>query len=204
MLYEVRIAADSDREFAETLSRIAEAIVGIPANGNVFSFSRYRDPNDMMLRPVGIAGGINTNGGGLASNQENFAAAAAASLKNAAPEQPTAKRGRPAKLSEGPPKAAPTATVVDGPDGEPAAAMEESPFGNLPDPSVTPLTPADKRDKAIAILQSVFGDPSGPPGVRALQTKLKVKKFSEVPDAQCDELLSAAEQLFTRVKAAAA
>jgi hypothetical protein len=191
MLYEVRVAADTDQEFADTLTKIVEAIRGIPANSNQFSFSRYQDPERY---PVA------SNGGGLPLTQEAFNVAAKASQDNAAPAlaTPPAKRGRPAKG---------TATVVAGPDGEPAAAMEESPFGNAPpdpDDQVAPLTAAQKRDKAIGILQSVFADPAGPPGVRALQTKLKVKKFSEVPDAQCDELLTASEQLYARVKAAAA
>jgi hypothetical protein len=195
MLYEVRVAADSDQEFADTLGKIIEAIRGIPANGNVLSFGRYRDPDAIVQLPV------STNGG-LPLTQEAFTVAAKASQDNAAPAPAPApapaKRGRPAKG---------TATVVAGPDGEPAAAMEESPFGNAPpdpDDQAAPLTAAQKRDKAIAILQSVFADAAGPPGVRALQTKLKVKKFSEVPDAQCDELLTASEQLYARVKAAAA
>jgi hypothetical protein len=168
MLYEVRIGADSDQEFADALAKIVQAIKGIPANGNVFSFSRYQDTMSYALNvPVQQA---------------------------PEPLAPAKRGGRPAKAA--------TATVVDGPDGEPAAVMEESPFG-APPPEVA-TTPLEKREKAIALLQSVFASPAGPPLVRALQNKLKVKKFNEVTDAQSDELLAGAEKLAAQIHAAAA
>jgi hypothetical protein len=81
------------------------------------------------------------------------------------------------------------------------ASEDTSPFG-APPPE-TPTTPAEKRERAIALLQSVFANPAGPPLVRALQTRLKVKKFNEVADAQVDELLAGAEKLVVQVQAAA-
>jgi hypothetical protein len=173
MLYEVRIGADSDQEFADALAKIVQAIKGIPANGNVFSFSRYQDTMNYAL---------------------NVPVQQVPVQQAPEPLAPAKRGGRPAKAA--------TATVVDGPDGEPAAVMEESPFG-APPPEVA-TTPLEKREKAIALLQSVFASPAGPPLVRALQNRLKVKKFNEVTDAQSDELLAGAEKLAAQIHAAAA
>jgi hypothetical protein len=184
MLWEFRIAADSPQEAHDALITMAQVIKGGGVS-NIVSFSRYKDPD----AAYGVV--LATNGaGGLPLTREAFDAAAAASQKNAAP--PPVKRTRAPKG---------TATVIDGPDGEPAAAMEESPFGAPPPDD--PQTPTDMRDKAIGLLQQAFTNPAGPPLVRALQTKLKVKKFNEVPDDLCEALLKEAEALHARLAAAA-
>jgi hypothetical protein len=62
------------------------------------------------------------------------------------------------------------------------------------------LTPAQKRERAIVILQEAFAHLDGPERVRALQTKFKAKKFNEVPDELCADLLTEAEELLAGVK----
>jgi hypothetical protein len=60
--------------------------------------------------------------------------------------------------------------------------------------------PTEQRDRAIELLQKAFSHPDGPARVRALQTRLKIKKFNEIPDARCAELLAESEALLADLK----
>jgi hypothetical protein len=184
MLWVFNIIADNK---AEVRAALLNFIDGLDDGNNIVSFSRYQDGSRMYDTVLA------TNGTGLPLTQEAFDVAAKASAAGKEPPPAPAKRGRPAKAA---------AAIVDGPDGEPAAAMEESPF-SAPPPVENPVTPAQMREKAIGLLQQAFANPAGPPKVRSLQTRLKVKKFNEVPDEQCEALLREAETLFASLGNAA-
>jgi hypothetical protein len=62
------------------------------------------------------------------------------------------------------------------------------------------LTPAQQRERAILLLQQAFTYPTGPVLVRRLQTKLKIKMFTTVPDEKCANVLAEAEKLLASVK----
>jgi len=189
MLYEFRFIADTPRDAADTLRETADVLEKGYLSDKVVHLSRGPEPN-------GVAA---AKSGGLPLTAEAFARAAEASMrdKDPPPAKPAAAAAvKPAKARPG------TATVVDAPDGEPAAVLEESPFANLPPvPAASPdLTPDQQRERAIALLQESFGYKTGPALVRALQTKLGVKKFNEVPDSKCAALLEAAEKIMAQLK----
>jgi hypothetical protein len=62
------------------------------------------------------------------------------------------------------------------------------------------MTAPEKRDLAINYLQQSFVLPGGAEEVRKLQRKLKIKKFSDVPDDECDQLLAEADVLFKSLR----
>jgi hypothetical protein len=62
------------------------------------------------------------------------------------------------------------------------------------------LTPTQKRERMIALLQQAFADVAGPAEVRAFLTELMIKKFSELSDEKCAGLWTAAEMLLAGLK----
>jgi hypothetical protein len=61
-------------------------------------------------------------------------------------------------------------------------------------------TQVQKRERAMVILQQAFAYVDGPARVRALLAKFKIKRFSEVPDELCADLLTEAEKLLAVLK----
>ena len=61
---------------------------------------------------------------------------------------------------------------------------------------MTKLTPADAREKAIAILQDLYANKANVmPEITKLMVKYGVKMFKEVPDNRAHELLADAKLL---------
>jgi hypothetical protein len=87
--------------------------------------------------------------------------------------------------------------TVDAPDGTTVAEMTQSPFSNEPPvPEASPdLTPAEQRDRAIALLMQAFAITGGPAKVKSLQRQLKISKFTETRDEDCPALLAEAEKI---------
>ena len=203
MQFELRITGDDVPELARLLARLNDA--------------RSMIVETVEARPVRGVDHIppSANGEGLPLTQAAFDVAARASQANAAP--PPAAPAPTAPKARGRPRKEVNVSVVNGPDGEPVAVMTEpgsdatdavdEPVDdvvetpNFPTIKDDPLPPSEMRDKAIAILQSVFGKPQGPVEVRSLQTKFKIKKFNEVPDTMCKDLLTAAQDLHARIMA---
>lgn len=186
MIYEFKVVADTPAEAAATLRQTADALDGGWLVDRVVHMARWPEPPRTVNAIVDAPARTLTD--------QDRATMERASIRDKEP--PAAKPAKPAKAAKG------SATVVDGPDGEPAAVMEESPFANAPPvpPASPDLTPEQQRERAIALLQESFGYATGPALVRALQGKLGVKKFNEVPDAKCAALLDAAEKIMDQLK----
>lgn len=192
MLYEFKVLAETPREAATVLRETADHLENGWIANNVVHIARWPEPGAVLtpaLAPVEPVTRTLTD--------EDRALMERASIRDKDPPEPKPEpKAKPVKAAKG------TATIVESPDGEPAAVMEESPFANAPPvPAASPdLTPEQQRERAIALLQESFGYKTGPALVRALQSKLQVKKFNEVPDTKCPALLAEAEKIMAQLK----
>jgi len=181
LIYEFKVVADTPAEAATTLRQTADALDGGWLVDKVVHMARWPEPARTIVEtPL----------------TRTMTDADRVVMERASIRDKDPPKAKPVKSAKG------NATVVDGPDGQPAAVMEESPFANAPPvPAASPdLTPPEQRERAIALLQESFGYATGPALVRALQGKLGVKKFNEVPDAKCAALLDAAEKIMAQLK----
>lgn len=97
-------------------------------------------------------------------------------------------------------KPAPMAAPAPAPTIDPTALPEG--FGEPPpEDTGANMAPNDMRERAINLMQQAFAYAAGPDLVRAVHRRLKVRKISDVPDAQCRELLDDATAILAQLKA---
>jgi hypothetical protein len=227
MNYEFQIEADSVDELTNTLMAIVAALKMAQFPGTI-RFARYPSANDdfrgQPLQPVephvaqALADAViaaeetepapvrrrrrrSVNGSG--GDEDTPSAAPASALVQNPDGNVVAVTQEMARVSVVDPAPAREASPAATSAANVTTLSTELPEGMRPPPEDTgaDMAPNDMRERAINLMQQAFGYAAGPDLVRAVHRRLKVRKISDVPDAQCRELLDDATAILAQLKA---